>query len=693
MYRHHRFAARWQLVDDADVEVAIECHGKGARYRCRRHHEDMRRALTLSPELGTLCHAEAVLLVDDGKAELPKHHRILYHGMRAHEDVYAAVGKARQDLLALLTFDDTRQQLHPDIHTLKEVANGLQVLLGENLRGSHDTSLEAVVYGDEHGHKRHKGLATAHVPLEQAVHLTARPHVVTNLVHHSLLSSRQLEMQIVMVKGVEDRAYLGEDIALVFITLLSGIAQDVELHIEEFLKLQTFLRPLHIAQRQGIVNLTQRLLTTYQMQTRKLGWQQGLGNGTRRNLGDQRLGHLLQGTGVQSPVLHLLRRDIVRLHAHGAELHIGSLLNVGIDKLIPAVVGCRLTEDDILYARLVLVVDPTAGIEPYDIHDITAIGEMGYDALLPAFAKLLKTLYPPTDLHQRHIACQLTDGVDLRPVHIFIRIILQQVTPRSDVELTCQYILALWSHAREIHDVLREYIRHRLPLLYQHLRNLQVERRRKLDVLPIAFHRFHLHSEALHHGGIIGERLPLGLVESLLGERDVEDLWGLHGTKELAVYGERTVVTVVDMAQGVGDGHHGHSCILLACHLKASVDDIHRDERAHAVVESHNAVGIVGDEGKSIAGALETGGATVGKDMGNGEMILLAELVPVFLLILRQHDDYLHVSIVGMEALDGAHENGATANRQELLGYIGAHARAMASGNNDSVVHNYFSIK
>ena len=423
-------------------------------------------ALTLGPQPGTLRHTKAVLLINDGKTQPAEHHVIFYHGMCAHEDIDTAVGKTCQNLLALLTFDDTRQQLHPDIHTLKEVANGLQVLLSENLRGCHDASLEAVVDSDEHGHKRHKGLATAHVPLEQAVHLTARPHVVTNLVHHSLLSSRELEMEIVTIKAVEDGTYLGEDIALVFIALLGGIAQDVELHIEEFLKLQTFLRPLYIAQRQGIVNLTQRLLTTYQMQTRKLGWQQGLGNGTRRNLGDQRLGHLLQSTGVQAPVLHLLRRDIVRLHAHGAELHIGSLLNVGIDKLIPAVVGCRLTEDDILYAGLVLVVDPTAGIEPYDIHDITAIGEMGYDALLPAFAKLLKTLYPPTDLHQRHIACQLTDGVDLRPVHIFIRIILQQVTPRSDVELTCQYILALWSHAREIHDVLREYIRHQLRLFF-----------------------------------------------------------------------------------------------------------------------------------------------------------------------------------------------------------------------------------
>ena len=35
---HHRLTARWQLIDDTDVEVAIEGHRQRSRYGCRRHY-------------------------------------------------------------------------------------------------------------------------------------------------------------------------------------------------------------------------------------------------------------------------------------------------------------------------------------------------------------------------------------------------------------------------------------------------------------------------------------------------------------------------------------------------------------------------------------------------------------------------------------------------------------------------------
>ena len=65
MLGDHGFATRWQLVDDRDVEVAIECHRQGAGNRCCRHNEHMWRVGTLAPQLGTLGHTEAVLFVDN----------------------------------------------------------------------------------------------------------------------------------------------------------------------------------------------------------------------------------------------------------------------------------------------------------------------------------------------------------------------------------------------------------------------------------------------------------------------------------------------------------------------------------------------------------------------------------------------------------------------------------------------------
>ena len=106
-----------------------------------------------------------MLLVDYHHAEVGKLYRILDDGMGAYENLHTAVLQPLQYLLSLLTFHDTCQQFHPDVHSPKEVLDGLQVLLGENLRRCHDTCLVAVVEGDEHRHQCHQRLAAAYIPL------------------------------------------------------------------------------------------------------------------------------------------------------------------------------------------------------------------------------------------------------------------------------------------------------------------------------------------------------------------------------------------------------------------------------------------------------------------------------------------------------------------------------------------------
>ncbi len=217
-----------------------------------------------------------MLLVDDGEAEVLEDDRALDDGVSADEDVDGAVGQSVEHLLALLTLDGSREHGHVDVHALEKVGDGLQVLFGENLGGRHDAGLEAVVDGDEHRHQRDERLTRPHVALQQTVHLTAGVHVVAYLVHHALLRIGQLKVEVVAVEGVELVANLREEIAAVFVALRSGVTQDVELHIEQFLKLQPLLRLLHFAQGLRVMDVAQRLFAWDEVEAAQLRWQQCL---------------------------------------------------------------------------------------------------------------------------------------------------------------------------------------------------------------------------------------------------------------------------------------------------------------------------------------------------------------------------------------------------------------------------------
>ena len=91
-----------------------------------------------------------MLLVDHDESEMQELHRIFYHGMRPHEYLHRTVGNALQHFAALLAFHNASEQFHTDGHILQEFADGGQMLLGQDLRRSHDTGLIAVVESYEH---------------------------------------------------------------------------------------------------------------------------------------------------------------------------------------------------------------------------------------------------------------------------------------------------------------------------------------------------------------------------------------------------------------------------------------------------------------------------------------------------------------------------------------------------------------
>ncbi len=116
----YRLSARWQFINHAHVQVAINGHGEGARDRSGSHHEDMRWILALAPQFGSLCHTKAMLLIDDGNAQSLEHHRVFQYGMGADQNLDIAGSQVGKNLFSFLSFHDAREQFYPDVHALQE---------------------------------------------------------------------------------------------------------------------------------------------------------------------------------------------------------------------------------------------------------------------------------------------------------------------------------------------------------------------------------------------------------------------------------------------------------------------------------------------------------------------------------------------------------------------------------------------
>ena len=83
-----RLAARRQFIDDRHVKVTVDRHCQRARNRRGGHHQHMGRCrAVLAPQAGALSDTEAVLLVDDGEAQVVELHGILNQGMGADKDL------------------------------------------------------------------------------------------------------------------------------------------------------------------------------------------------------------------------------------------------------------------------------------------------------------------------------------------------------------------------------------------------------------------------------------------------------------------------------------------------------------------------------------------------------------------------------------------------------------------------------
>ena len=185
-------AAGRKLVDDGDVEVAIEGHGEGAGDGGRGHHEDI-GGDALARKAEALEDAETVLLVDDGEAEALELDVLFEDRVGADHDVHEALGDQLLELLLLAAREGSGEQNGDVTELLEDALEIVFVLVGEDLGGREHGDLVAVLDGDDGRLGGHDGLAAADVALEQAVHRTRLLHIVGDLLDDALLGVGGLE--------------------------------------------------------------------------------------------------------------------------------------------------------------------------------------------------------------------------------------------------------------------------------------------------------------------------------------------------------------------------------------------------------------------------------------------------------------------------------------------------------------------
>ncbi len=162
-----------------------------------------------------------MLLVDDHQAQALELHVLLQQLVRADGDVDPASGEPFQRRCRFLAAPKARQLRELDRPIREAVAEGVEVLLGQERGGRKHRDLHVVCDRDEGGAERHFGLAEADVAADEAVHRLAVLHVLQGGRDRCRLVRRLLEAEA-----------LGEGLVIVLVQLervaLAGRAPGVE---------------------------------------------------------------------------------------------------------------------------------------------------------------------------------------------------------------------------------------------------------------------------------------------------------------------------------------------------------------------------------------------------------------------------------------------------------------------------------
>lgn len=174
------------LIDDGDIQIAVEREAQGARDGGGGHDEEM-RILALAHERFALGHTELVLLVNDHEPDHLQAEGVLHQGMGADDEARAVV---REESLATAGLE-----LDGDLERFEPVFEISIMLFRQNLSGRHQENGEAALDGHQRGTGGDGGLAGTDVTLQQTTHGMLAAHIMTNLTQDFGLTFGELEAE------------------------------------------------------------------------------------------------------------------------------------------------------------------------------------------------------------------------------------------------------------------------------------------------------------------------------------------------------------------------------------------------------------------------------------------------------------------------------------------------------------------
>ena len=199
-------AAGRQLVDDGDIQIAVNDQPEGTGDRRGGQNKDM-RVLAFGGESGALGDAEAVLFIRDRATQPHEYRAVGQQRVGADNDITGAVFEPFAHLALLRGGHRAGQQIDRDAGIGKQLGKSQVMLMRQNIRGRHKGRLIAVfdaviTHGGADG-----GLAGADVALDQTVHgAELFFHIADTVVNRALLRACQGKRQLFdQLAGIIDR--------------------------------------------------------------------------------------------------------------------------------------------------------------------------------------------------------------------------------------------------------------------------------------------------------------------------------------------------------------------------------------------------------------------------------------------------------------------------------------------------------
>ena len=254
-------------------------------------------------------------------------------------------------------------------------------------------------------------------------------------------------------------AYFTEYESLKAALPVAGKAGQIELYVEELLKLDAELRQAEFKRSARVMQYLEGIGQGHKVLL--LAEPVGKGLGQRLHYqAHQVVYQLAYGGGVQSRLLHLLGGVIVGLHSHLREVDVGLQVYLGMCHVDAASEYGGFTEYHVLHTWTVSVKCVFDSAEPNQVGNCGSIGEMGHQTLASALAYLLKTEYLTLELDIGHGAVNLLYLEDTAAVNVFVREVVEKILQRVYLELTFKEGGSCRTYAGQVLDVTLIKIKH-----------------------------------------------------------------------------------------------------------------------------------------------------------------------------------------------------------------------------------------